>query len=139
MTKDRNRVRVLHSNLRDNRVHQTNITISYGLPALIVMQTPVPLYVVPYLRPFLCDVAASSLAVQNNKANFYCTITLRKEMSGERYLAKLIDAMPRNKRSTRNILILKYILGVPVEDFSGGVLFLFVYNLVPRWEIWVRN
>ena len=103
------------------------------------MQTPVPLYVVPYLRPFLCDVAASSLAVQNNKANFYCTITLRKEMSGERYLAKLIDAMPRNKRSTRNILILKYILGVPVEDFSGGVLFLSVYNLVPRWEIWVRN
>ena len=60
-------------------------------------------------------------------------------MCGERYLAKLIDAMPRNKRSTRNILILKYILGVPVEDFSGGVLFLSVYNLVPRWEIWVRN
>ena len=60
-------------------------------------------------------------------------------MSGERYLAKLIDAMPRNIRSTRNILILKYILGVPVENFSGGVLFLSVYNLVPRWEIWVRN
>ena len=43
-------------------------------------------------------------------------------MSGERYLAKLIDAMPRNKRSTRNILILKYILGVPVEDLGTKLI-----------------
>ena len=53
---------------------------------------------VKHLLPFIFhqspeNYSALSLAVQNNKANFYRTITLRKEMSGERYLAKLIDAM----------------------------------------------
>ena len=56
---------------------------------------------VKHLLPFIFHLSpenysALSLAVQNNKANFYCTVTLRKEMSGERYLAKFIDATPKN-------------------------------------------
>lgn len=60
-------------------------------------------------------------------------------MSGERYLAKFIDATPRNVIDDKYTYSLKYFRSAGRGLFRWCAVLTAVYNLVPRWEIWVRN